>query len=429
MKQGLVTVVTLAVLAGAFAMAANDWKWPGAQPPPPAQGWCAEHKVALADCEVCNPEKARGGTVVSKEREPREGECPNTLVRIKLGPGVAERAGLALHEVAARPLEETLRGPAETSYVPSTWVKVAPRVAGVLRQVHVRPGQEVEAGARLATLESPDYGQAKADFLLALGQRDLKAGLLAQEQALAEKRISSGRELAEAKAAHEEALLAVRRAEQRLAACGLAPELVKEVETSRDTSPLFDVVSPQAGVLVAVSAVRGESAGPDRALFEVADPSRMWVTIRLPESAAAGAEPGQKASFEADGVPGRKFAGQVVAVDWAVDERTRTLAVHAEVRNSNGLLRAHMFGTGSVAVAAKEPKVRIPRAAVQDDGDCKLVFVNSSPGVYQARKVHLGASGRELVEVLGGLAPGEKIVTSGSFLLKGEVLRGEMGAG
>jgi cobalt-zinc-cadmium efflux system membrane fusion protein len=103
--------------------------------------------------------------------------------------------------------------------------------------------------------------------------------------------------------------------------------------------------------------------------------------------------------------------------------------VIADVKNLDSLLRARMFGKAEISVKPPEPKLLVPKDAVQNAGDCNLVFVSTSKDVFQARKVHLGAAYEGGYEIAGGLAAGEKIVTKGSFLLKTEVLRGQMGAG
>lgn len=429
MKQGLATGLVFLVLMSLFAFAANDWRVPGVKPPAPPADWCAEHKVALSACEECNPKLARGGTEVMREREPKEGECPNTLVRIKLAPGVAAKTGLKLHTMKPESVEETLQGNAETSFVPTAYVRVAPRVPGVIREVSATLGRDVEAGAVLAILESADFGQAKADYLQALAVRDLRRQTHEQERELFEKKISTGRELLEAKTAYEEARLAVERAEQRLAALGLSVEEIQAVAAKKDTSTRFEVKSPLAGSVVEASAVAGEPAAPDRPLFAVADVSRMWISIDLSERALPLVERDQKVSFTVDGLPGQKFPGRVVAVSGAVDDRTRTVAVHADVKNVRGLLRARMFGRAMIAIKPAEPKLLVPKEALQDDGDCNLVFVSHAQDVYQARKIQLGAAFGNSFEVTGGLADGDRVVTVGSFLLKGEVLRGQMGAG
>ena len=121
--------------------------------------------------------------------------------------------------------------------------------------------------------------------------------------------------------------------------------------------------------------------------------------------------------------------GKVSAVAGSVDEQTRTLHVFAEIKNSQGLLREHMLGHADLQVKPAERKLVVPRSAVQTDGDCHFVFVSATPNVFKTRQVDLGTAYRDGYEITGGLAAGERVVTVGSFALKAEVLRGEMGAG
>ena len=75
--------------------------------------------------------------LILREREPQEGECPNTLVRITLPGEVTKRAAIAMEAVEMRPVVESIIAPAETSYVPAAHAKVGPRAQGVVREVRV----------------------------------------------------------------------------------------------------------------------------------------------------------------------------------------------------------------------------------------------------------------------------------------------------
>lgn len=429
MRQNVVTAGVFVLLIGLFAFAANDWKAPWAGKPAHGQDWCEAHQTALSTCEKCNPKLARGGTFTIREREPKPGECPNTLVRITLGPGVIEHIHLQFHTLETRVVTETIRANAETLYPPARYARVAPRIPGIVREVKAILGQEVEPGETLAVLESAEFGQAKADYLLALSVLNLKQERYTQEKTLAEKKITAGRELLQAGAEFEEAKLSLRRSGQRLSALGVPQDKLKELAEKQDTSSLLEVPAPFKGRIVEASAVPGDTAGTEKPLFAVAAVDRMWVAIDVYESELGKVEKDQKAVFTVEGLPGQRFPGKVVAIGGEVDDKTRTVRLFADVKNVDGLLRAKMFGRAEVSVRPPEPKLLVPKIAVQSDGDCRLVFVSPAPGIFQARKIEIGAVYENGFELLGGLAAGEKVVTTGSFLLKTEVLRGEMGAG
>ena len=97
--------------------------------------------------------------------------------------------------------------------------------------------------------------------------------------------------------------------------------------------------------------------------------------------------------------------------------------------NPDGVLRANMFARAEIALAQAKPTVMIPQPAVQRAKGIALVFVQLAPDQYEARRVKLGLTQGELVEVIEGVKPGETVATRGSFLLKTETLKGAIGAG
>ena len=125
----------------------------------------------------------------------------------------------------------------------------------------------------------------------------------------------------------------------------------------------------------------------------------------------------------------RKLPGRITWVSSHLDPRTRTLEVRAEMDNLDGALRANMFAKAVITVRDSEPTVVVPRAAVQWEGCCNVVFVKDSPTTFHPVKVHLGPAAGSMVEVRRGLSGGETVVTQGSFLLKTEILKGSIGAG
>jgi len=428
-KTHLLTGVVCLALIGACSYTATGGRLPWAKAPAHGADWCDVHGMELSRDAVCNPKLVRGGTMVTRLREPREGECPNTLVRIQLGPGAAAAAGIELVTAETRPIAETIRGNGESQYVPALYARVAPRLPGVVREVLATLGQDVGAGAPLAAVDAAELADAKSAYLQALSAFDMRQKSYEQVKGLFDKRIVSGRDELESRTEMEEGRLAVQAAEFRLAGLGLTPDQVTEVAAKRDASPRLVVLSPFAGKVVQASAVTGETASPEKPLFSIASVDRLWVAIDVSEGDLTRLETGQRTVFTVDGLPGKRFVGKVVAIGGEVDDRTRTIRAFAEVKNPDGLLRAQMFGQAEITVKAAEPKLLVPREALQNDGDCNLVFVSTSGDAYQGRKVEIGVAYSGGYEVRGGLTAGEKVVTTGSFLLKTEAMKGQMGAG
>ncbi|MGE0229789.1 MAG: efflux RND transporter periplasmic adaptor subunit [Dehalococcoidia bacterium] len=427
--RGVFTLAVLAALGGLFAYAKNDWKAPWAEPPAHGEDWCQAHGVALSECEQCNIELQRGGTFSVAAREPEEGECPNCLVRITLAKGAAEEIGLESTPVKSQAVSERLEANAETMYAPAAHARVAPLIAGIVREVPIQLGQEVEAGAVLAVIESTQMGQAKAQYLNRMDLLALRQERHAQERDLFEKKLSLRSKLLDAEVLVSEAQLEVQECAQRLAGLGLPSGAIAQLVRTKDTSPMVEVVAPFDGMVTEVSTVIGERASPERPLVAIADMGRMWVAIDIYEQDLARVEIGQRAYFRLPALPSRRFGGKIVASAGAVDEHTRTIRFFADVKNREGLLRAHMFGRATIVIKPAEPRLLIPKAALQDDGDCKLVFIQLKDNVFHSRGIEVGAVFENGYEVTAGLQEGERVVTTGSFLLKTEILRGQIGAG
>jgi cobalt-zinc-cadmium efflux system membrane fusion protein len=173
----------------------------------------------------------------------------------------------------------------------------------------------------------------------------------------------------------------------------------------------------------------GHMVDTDDVLFEIVDTSTMWVEIDVPEEHAVALAPGQATTIELDGAPGRTWSTTLEFVAPEVDARTRTAKARAKVANPDGALRANLFGRAFIELGSARPTVMVPRVAVQQASGASLVFVKVAEDTFEARRVTVGRVEGALVEVTKGVKPGEPVATTGSFLLKTEILKGSLGAG
>jgi cobalt-zinc-cadmium efflux system membrane fusion protein len=112
-----------------------------------------------------------------------------------------------------------------------------------------------------------------------------------------------------------------------------------------------------------------------------------------------------------------------------VDPATRTATARVALDNPDGRLRANLYGTATIEGETARAAVTVPSAAVQRAGDVWLVFVRQEVDTHVARRVQVLARQGDRVRVSGGVAPGDPVVTTGSFLLKTETLKDSIGAG
>ena len=187
--------------------------------------------------------------------------------------------------------------------------------------------------------------------------------------------------------------------------------------------------APFDGVIVELNAVPGEIATAGTPLFALADTDQLWAVIDVAEADVPLIKAGQSVVIDVNGAGSDRFGGRITWISSAVDRRTRTLKVRANIENSRGTLRAGLFGQAEITIRHHEQALRVPRDAVQWEGCCNIVFVRHSDMLFTPRKVHLSYETPRSYVVESGVKEGEQVVTTGSFLLKTEILKGNIGAG
>lgn len=223
---------------------------------------------------------------------------------------------------------------------------------------------------------------------------------------------------------------AVEVAGRRLHIFGLCEaDIDKLGEEPHEALSRYELRAPISGEVIERRAVIGEAVDEQVALYTVADMSTMWLELSVPQRDAVLLSLGQPVAFTSDGLAGEVFRGRLVWIAAQVDDRTRTVRARAVLPNENGRIRAKMFGTARIILHADGAVLSVPENAVQTDGACQLVFVRKNEVLFEPRKVVLGAVADGYVEILAGLAPGEPVVTTGSFLMKTEILKSHIGAG
>jgi len=375
--------------------------------------WCEAHGFPESVCPICHPE--RGGkpaAEVSGDDAPADG----TKVRMKTA-DAARLAGIATVPAASRVGGAHLEVVATIGYDARRRAEINPRSPGVVRVLHVDVGDMVTAGAPLATIDSAAVGTERSRLAAA----SARMRTAEQNHARAVKLHASG------VAAETDVLAALQELE---AARGERAAATAETGlVGGGAGNGYVVRSPLAGTVVARGATIGHVVDSDDLLFEIVDVASMRADLEVPESDLQRVRAGSEVTIAIDGLADRTFAGRIDYVSPAIDRATRTATARVQLPNPDGVLRANMFGRAAIALGAARPTVMVPRAALQRVGDVALVFVATAPGEYEARRVTLGRTEGEQVELSAGVVAGEAVVTVGSFLLKTETLRGSIGAG
>lgn len=306
-------------------------------------------------------------------------------------------------------------------------LQVLPKAGGVVVEIKKTLGDEVGANETLALIESQDVPAASAAYLVARSKADLAQKQLQRYETLWLKKVIAGEEYLSSKQTATEAQVQLRAASQRLTLLGIDPETVTERSSVGVTSARVPVLSPVSGTIIEKKIAVGDQVTDQTPLYRVANLERVWVMANAFERDMGYLSVGQSATVTLKAYPNRKFQGVVTWVSQVLDEKTRTLAVRVELDNSEKLLKPGSFARVLVRVPMQEISVTVPPTAVQRQNKDQIVFVDEGNGLYQRRLIKTKLRTANEVEVVEGLKAGEKVVTTGSFILKSELEKSSFG--
>jgi len=317
---------------------------------------------------------------------------------VELSPQAVRAAGVATVAVKPAPLYRVVRAEGVLGTDETRLVHIAARVAGRLDRLDLDfTGESVRRGAPIYSIYSPDLVASGREYALAL-------------ENLARARAGGDAGYVES----AESLAAAAR--ERLALWGLDRDQLDRIAATRRPEVDLVVRSPVSGTVLEKKVVQGQYVTEGQDLFLLADLSRLWLSAKVYEQELGGIKVGQLAVARFPAFPGRDFRGRVRFIDPVLDPATRTAGVRVELPSSGGLLKPGMFATAELRVDLGRG-LAIPKSAVLDTGVRQIVYVEGAPGRFTGREVRLGAPAGDLVQVLSGLAAGDRVVTSASFLI------------
>ena len=188
-----------------------------------------------------------------------------------------------------------------------------------------------------------------------------------------------------------------------------------------DPPPRVQYASPINGVVVDRHVVIGDDVDPSQHLFEVADLSEVLAIGQVFEGQIGQVAIGQKVRVEVPSYPGELSEGVIERLGGTLDPESRTLGVFARIRNPEGRLRPHMRASMSLITSGGRSRaLAIPKAALLGEGGQRFAFVQSEDrrDRFERRELVVGVSDDRYVEVVAGLAPGERVVVEGNYSLQ-----------
>lgn len=307
---------------------------------------------------------------------------------VRINPAVVQNLGVrtAVAKQTARP--RRIDTVAYIAFDESLTRRVHARAAGWVQTLAVASeGEAVRAGERLFTLFSPDVVTAEGEFLSALA--------------------SSNQHLIEA-------------SKIRLTALGVPDATVQRIARTREVVRDVPYFAPADGIVEALGVRPGSYVEPGTEIMRLGSLKDVWVISEVMEAHADWVTPAMPMRISVPALPGRSFAAEVDFIYPQLNEVTRTLRVRATLPNPEGTLKPGMFANATLLGAPIERAVTIPVQALIRTGKENRVVIALGDGRFEVRTVTPGITSGERVQILKGIAPGDRVVVSGQFLIDSE---------
>ncbi len=368
---------------------------------------CSMHPYIIKEkpglCPICGMEliKKIESTAIAAVQTPAEKQQSDMSAHVSLSPTQRVMANVATIEAAIGTLNKEINAAGIVQYDQSRQARVTAWMAGRIDKLYVNSvGAMVSREKPIAELYSPDLVAAQQEYLLAIRSREqLKSSPFASISQNGEGLVSSARE--------------------RLKLLGVKGSQITTLEKNGKPDIRLAIYSPFSGVVIEKMVQQGQYVNTGEMLFNIADLSRVWVELELYENEFPNIHVGQQVEIRSQSFPEKVFTGRVAFIYPFLDPKTRTIKARVELANPGLKLKPEMFVNAIIRVPL-ESTIVVPLSAVIDSGKRQVVWVESSPGMFEPRDVQVGQKNTDNIQILSGINPGDKVAVSGAYLIDSE---------
>ena len=356
---------------------------------------CGMHPQIIQDhpgnCPICGMKL----TPIRSGAGAESHASPGGAAAISIDAATRQSMNLRTATVASGPLNKVIRTVGTIAYNETALADVNTKFKGWIEKLDVdASGQLVHRGDAMFEIYSPDLYSAESEYALALN------GGLTNDPGASELRETAA---------------------SKLRFFDVSEAQIEELKKSGVPRKALSVSAPISGFVIEKNVVQGQMVDAGMRLYRIADLAIVWVLAEIYEQDLPFVQLGQEAVVRVASLPDREFRGRVTYVYPTVDEKTRTARVRLEFENPGYFLRPGMFVSAEIQAEIAGSAVLVPDSAVLRSGAKNTVFVALNEGRFEPRDVSLGVEASDgMIQVLSGLQVGDRVVTSGQFLLDSE---------
>jgi Cu(I)/Ag(I) efflux system membrane fusion protein/cobalt-zinc-cadmium efflux system membrane fusion protein len=317
-------------------------------------------------------------------------------VNISIDPVMEHNMGIRTAPVKEGPLVHTIRTYGHVTYDETRMARVNLRFSGWIETLYVDfTGMEVDTSDPMFDFYSPELITVQQDLLEAYRNHQRRPA-------------PNMRRVFES-------------VKNRLQYYDIAESEIEEILQKGTVKQALTIRAPYSGVVTSKNALAGDYVKAGTTIYEIADLSVVWVEAHIYEYELSGVEKGQPVEMTLPYLPGEKYIGEVAYIYPYLQRKTRDVVVRLEFANPGRRLKPDMYGDVRIRTTFGEKGIHVPDSAVLRSGERNIVFVQRAPGKFTPRQVRLGMPlDDNRMQILKGLAPGERVVTSGQFMLDSE---------
>ncbi|SHF68073.1 membrane fusion protein, Cu(I)/Ag(I) efflux system [Modicisalibacter ilicicola DSM 19980] len=307
---------------------------------------------------------------------------------VRISPAIENNLGVRTAHVDKGVFDSEIRTIGYVQYDEDQLVHIHPRVEGWIEKLYVTSeGDPVEKGEPLYDIYSPTLVNAQQELVLAVNRGNPRL---------------------------------IRAAEERLQALQVPATTIQAVKNSKRVHQSITIYAPQDGVVDNLNIREGFFVKPGTSMLSIGALEEVWVVGEVFERQAALVEEGDEVTLTSEYLPGKTWNGTVDYIYPTLNSKTRTAQVRTRLDNSDRLLKPNMFMQLTIHSRSDNTAQQIPREALIRTGEQNRVVLALGDGKFKSIEVEVGRIGEDVVEILDGLAVGERIVTSAQFLLDSE---------
>jgi len=289
-----------------------------------------------------------------------------------------------------------------------------------IAQIHARIGEWVKKGQKLVTLQSEEVGNAKSDFYKAQADFELAKVNYERQKRLFDRGVGAQKDYLYAESDFIIAEANRNATEKKLHVLGFSEEEVKAIAETHQINPVITLYAPIDGKITINNAVLGAMIDQETEILTVMDPTILCIDAEIYEKDISKIKEKQQVEVDVPAYPEDRFNAEISYISDVLNEETRTITVRSEVNNADYKLKPGMFADIQILLNHQTKALVLPKEAILDDGDNKIVFIKKADKYYP-QIVEVGTSEDSLVEILRGIQEGDEIVTKGNFQLKSKL--------